>query len=86
MVVKTFASGVSFRMDAFNSSSLLKVRPAKYTSSNDIASKRALTDPMEPDAPITMVLAATFLLCGWILTKPMRRIASAAAHRAPDAE
>jgi hypothetical protein len=33
-----------------------------------------------------MVLAATFLVTGSILTSPMRRMASAAAHSAPEAE
>ena len=61
-------------------------RPAITTSSNAMASRRALTEPMEPLAPITMVLAATFLLCGLMLTSPMRRMASAAAHNAPEAE
>jgi hypothetical protein len=60
-------------------------RPAITTSSKAMASRRALTEPMEPVAPITMVLAGTRLVLGH-LDQPMRRMASAAAHSAPEAE
>ena len=61
-------------------------RPAITTSSKAIASSRALTEPIEPDAPMTMVLAAMRLPLGGSGTRPMRFIASAAAHSAPEAE
>ena len=82
----TLASGVSSRIESRSASSLDMVRLAITTSSKAMASRRALTEPIEPEAPITMVLAATFLVTGSILTRPMRRIASAAAHSAPEAE
>ena len=61
-------------------------RPAITTSSKDMAKRRALTEPIEPLAPITMLFAATFPLAGLMPTKPMRRMASVAAHSAPEAE
>jgi hypothetical protein len=80
------ASGVSCRIEALSSSSFFMSRPAMTTSSKAIASSRALTEPIEPVAPMTMVLACTRLPAGCSLTRPMRRIASAAAHSAPEAE
>ena len=51
-----------------------------------MASSRALTEPIEPVAPMTMVLAAMRLPALGSGTRPMRFIASAAAHSAPEAE
>ena len=82
----TWASGVSARIDAFNSSSFLMSRPATTTSSKAIASSRALTEPIEPVAPMTMVLAGMRPPVARTSTRPMRRMASAAAQSAPEAE
>jgi hypothetical protein len=80
--------GRVLRIERLSSSSFFRSRPAITTSSKAMASRRALTEPIEPVAPITMVLACTFL-DPWpsaALTRPMRFMASAAAHSAPEAE
>ena len=56
-------------------------RPAITTSSKAIASRRALTEPMEPLAPITMVLAGTFFAPFLEFDQSHAAHASAAAHR-----
>ncbi len=82
----TLASGVSCKIESRSSLSFFMSRPAITTSSKAMASRRALTEPIEPVAPITMVFAGTFFDSFVTLISPMRRMASAAAHSAPDAE
>jgi hypothetical protein len=53
-------------------SSFFRSRPAITTSSKAMASSRALTEPIEPVAPMTMVLALTFAGDGPSFTRPMR--------------
>jgi hypothetical protein len=80
------ASGVSCRIEALSCSSFFRSRPAITTCSKAIAIRRALTDPIEPEAPMTMVLAWMRLPSFEGCTRRMRFIASAAAHSAPLAE